>query len=118
MPVLSVPIMLDKERHIRFTFSALCRLEDTLGIPVADIGETLRGAVRLGQVRDLLFAGLYDDDKTITREKVEDLIGDIDRLGDIVEAIYKAIEGTFASEPGEPKKAPGTEPSPGPGNAI
>lgn len=108
MPIISVPIVLDKPREIRYPFNSLCFLEDTLGLPIADIGEALGGAVKLGTIRALLFAGLIDEDPTLTLKKVGDLIHPLmkqGRLIELAEAIRKAFEGAFAPEPGEEKKA-------------
>jgi len=104
MPVNSVPITLDKPRELRFSFNALCLLEDTLGLPIADIGAALSGSVKLGTVRALLYAGLSDEDPTLTLKQVGKLV-DSRRLGEVAEAIRKAFEGAFAPEPGDEKKA-------------
>jgi hypothetical protein len=105
MPINSVPIELGgKTRNLRFSFNALCLLEDTLGLPIAEIGEALSGSVKLGTVRALLYAGLSDEDETLTLKQVGRLI-DSSRLGELAEAIRKAFEGAFAPEPGEEKKA-------------
>lgn len=105
MPVNSVPIELGgATRHLRYSFNALCLLEDTLGLPIADIGAALAGSVKLGTVRALIYAGLSDEDKALTLGKVGELLDGVP-LEALAEAIRKAFEGAFAQEPGEPKKA-------------
>jgi hypothetical protein len=104
MPAISVPIELGgATRHLRYSFNALCLLEDTLGLPIADIGAALAGSVKLGTVRALLYAGLSDEDDALTLKDVGDLL-ESNRLGEYAEAIRKAFEGAFASESGDEKK--------------
>jgi len=117
MPTNSIPIALDKERHIRFSFNALCLLEDTLGLPISDIGEALGGAVKLSTIRALLYAGLSDEDPAMTLRQAGALI-ETGRLTEIADAIRRAFEAAFAREDDEPKKAAGAKPKPGTGKSI
>ena len=116
-PIKSVPIMLDRQRHILFSYNALCLLEDTLDLPIADIGNILAGSVKFGSLRAILYAGLSDDDPRLNVQEVGAILEDLNvlsmpkKLEEITAAVAKAFELAFPA----PKKATGTEPEPGTG---
>lgn len=121
MPIKSIPIELGGQtRQLRFTFNALCLLEDVLGLPISDIGQALSGSVRLTTIRSLLYAGLTDEDPTLSQKKVGELLSDqLPKIEDLADKIRQAFEGAFAQPEGEAeKKAKGTIPNPGTGESI
>ena len=71
MPKPSIPITLGgKTRHLRYTFNALCKLEQELGIPMSEIIEMAAGSVSLTKFRAMIWAGLLDEDTNLTVEDV------------------------------------------------
>lgn len=114
MPVNSIPITLDRARHMRYDFNALCLLEETLGIAVADLPKILRGKVRFTALRALLYAGLAHEDDALTLDNVGDMLEALRKkpaaLGEVAGVIRMAFEAAFATEGDKnEKKAEGTE---------
>ena len=102
----AVPITLTdgKERSLRYDFGALICIEERLGISIDKLNELLTGSGRkLGVIRDLLWAGLIHEDKSLTPEAVAALVNPADLLT-ITETIAKALVASLAAE-GEPKNA-------------
>ncbi len=118
MPVNAIPIELDgRTRHIRYDFNALCLLEETLDISVADLPKLLRGKVKFAALRALLYAGLAHEDDMLTLAGAGDMLESIRKrpaaLGEVAGAIRRAFEAAFAVEDegsqGNPKKEAGAE---------
>ena len=103
-PEKSIPITLDKKRHVRFGYNQLCQLED-VGIPIADLGEIMADSGRtFTNIRTLLWVGLLHEDPTLTLEAVGEMI-DTSKIGEIGEVINRAITTAFPA--GDEKNAAG-----------
>ena len=91
MGLNTLEITLDKPRQLRFTFNALCVLEDTLGRPLGDV----LGALRRLNARDfraVLWAGLRHEDPALTPEGAGDLVtGWLDGGGDYL-VLYDQVD--------------------------
>ena len=113
----SVPITLldGKVRHVYLGFNALTVLVKKLGIDIMNMQAALtatQGPEMLETVRAILWTGLIHEDETLTIGDTGDLI-DFSKLGELTEAILKALELSFKFS-GELKNAakPATETSP------
>lgn len=80
-----VTINLDKERVLFYNLNALCALEE-MGVNIADLGT----AVKMSQVRAILWAGLKHEDADLTLEDVGELIT-MDNINEVSEAISAAF---------------------------
>lgn len=88
---------LDKPRTLRYGMNALAKIEDITGknLMKLDLANV--------SVKDLLaivYAGLYHEDKSLTVEKVGDLIDEYSDLKQVAEKIGEALTLAF----GEPKQ--------------
>ncbi|WP_069649638.1 hypothetical protein [Caloranaerobacter ferrireducens] len=90
----SVAIELDKVRNLRYGINALCQLEDMLGKPITK----LQNETGIKEFRVILYCGLIWEDKTLTLEKIGDLMDEaitekgIDYINDKVsEALELAL---------------------------
>lgn len=97
-----VTIELDKLRTLKYGFNELCKLEDLFGKKITELGNMQWGAK---EIRILLWIGLMHEDKTLTLEKVGELI---DMAGDITKVIEKVAEALQLSFGGQ-KNAVATE---------
>jgi hypothetical protein len=95
MPVQAIPIELGGESHtLRYDFRALARLEKEFGTPIVDIGERLKGKLNLADLTILLWTGLLHEDKSMTQEKAEDLVGGEDILY-LASKVTEALTAAF-----------------------
>ena len=83
-----VKILLDKERKIKFTLNSLCELEDQAGIALSDLSEVKS----VKAIRAILWAGLIDEDPSLTIEQVGKLIT-LDKIQEVSDSIREAFEG-------------------------
>ena len=67
----SVTIELDKARNLRYGINALVTVEELTGKPLTRLDLE---SVSIKDLRAILYAGLCHEDKTLTPEKVGELI--------------------------------------------
>jgi len=108
-PVPLIPITLDKERHLRFDFNAICDFEQTSG---RDFTALSVERVRASDLRILIWAALRWEDPTLTLEKVGGMINP-QNMGEIGAQIKKAVIAGMPEEKegtgdGPPKEGPST----------
>jgi len=116
----SVPFgLFDRERRLRFDVNALCDIEDALGESVGTAFTDGKAGIKT--LRTLLWAGLKWEDRTLTPQKVGDLLnaylengGTIDVVGDTVGRAL-ATSGLIGKEKDdtEEKGTPTGNPPPG-----
>lgn len=97
-----ITINLDKPRTLRYGMNALAKIEDLTGKSILALDLNKVG------IKDLLaiiYAGLYHEDKTLTIDKVGDLIDEYSNLTEIAEKIGEALTAAF----GSPTAATATE---------
>jgi hypothetical protein len=116
MPNVPIPIELDRTRHLFFDFNALTMASKSVGVPMADFLSSLTTGLKLENVRELLMAGLYHEDKTLTVEKVGTLLDPfLKKPGEfaiLIKALSSAVISAFSDETGEAeKKEPGQVPT-------
>lgn len=87
-----ITIQLDRPRTLRYGMNALAKIEDITGKPILALDLNNVG------IKDLLaivYGGLYHEDKTLTIEKVGELIDDYSDLTEIAEKIGEALTEAF-----------------------
>lgn len=92
----AVLVTLDRERHLRYTFNSVCRLQETLGTSI----DRVLGRESLGfvEMRAFLWAGLIHEDRDLTVEGAGELVqvyvereGELDSLfAHTVDALRKS----------------------------
>jgi hypothetical protein len=83
-------VQLDRPRKLRYTFSALCRLERDCGISFNDLSALVRAPMPMTKFRDILWAGLLEDMPGASVEDVEKIIP-LDGLTEIGAKIVEAL---------------------------
>jgi len=112
MAVLSVPIMLDKERHLKFGFGAMIALEDLTGKTFFEIIQELQDLenIKVSKIRDIMWAALIHEDKELTLEQTIDILDQgncMDLLGKLMEAVELAMGGNEGNDPAGATKEKG-----------
>lgn len=99
-----VPIMLDKERHLKFTLRSMIEIERKTGQNMMTTEGRIKAAEMLSNAEGLAFqlwTMLIHEDKKLTLEQVQDMITE-DDLPTILDAMLKArgfaVEGAETSE--------------------
>lgn len=65
-------LQLDKPRNLRLDFNTMCTAEGVLGRTV------VRSDIGLSEIRAIVWAGLRHEDRTLTLERVGELLGEAD----------------------------------------
>jgi hypothetical protein len=84
-----------KTRQLRYDFNALVALEDELKISVMDLGALLSGAVKLKDLRAILWAGLIHADQSLTPVDVGKMINGVSEMAALGAAVKQAMEAAF-----------------------
>ena len=90
-----ITINLDKPRTLRYGMNALAKIEAITGKSVLSLEMDKLG------VRDLLaiaYGGLYHEDKSLTIEKVGNLIDEHSNIVEIAEKLGKALSMAFGED--------------------
>jgi hypothetical protein len=82
----SVMIQLDKIRNLRYGMNALVTIEELTGKSITKIDLS---DISMKDLRTILFAGLYHEDKELTPEKVGNLIDEHGNLSEIAEKLER-----------------------------
>jgi hypothetical protein len=116
MPVKSVPIQLDRRRHLRLDFNAFAAMQRECGLTLADIQKFANlvavktpidaiSKLPLYEMRGFIWAGLLHETPDITIEEVGELLEAywLDDPAAIVEALGTAIMESFFVKAAEKK---------------
>lgn len=90
-----ITINLDKPRTLRYGMNALAKIEDLTGKSILSLDLNKLG------IKDLLaivYGGLYHEDKTLTIQKVGDLIDEYSNLNEVAEKLGEALTAAFGGE--------------------
>ena len=82
-PTRGVPLMLDRERYLRFSLGTIRRLKEKLGKTALEEG------VSTDLLAELLWFGLQHGDPELTVEQVEEMV-DLEHLTEIMDAVALA----------------------------
>jgi hypothetical protein len=116
-PTPSVPVDADRPRNLRFTASAIARLEEAYDQPIAVIFNRFMDQVRTGQPRlrmilELATAGLQHEDETLTWQKLGDGM-DLSEIPRLIGPVGEALKLSFPA----PKEGAADPNAPGPPSA-
>jgi hypothetical protein len=106
MAILSVPIVLDKPRNLRFGMEAMIAIEDETGRCFPEVYRDLLVGAKTGKFsikdfRNLIWAGLKHEDENLTPKQVSEILDNSD-FEDLLGKIAQAVEGAIG-EQGNPK---------------
>jgi hypothetical protein len=104
--VKSVPITLDRERHLRLDLNAIVEFEQAAGISIIKIDFT---ALPMAHLRALLWACLLGEDPALTQQQVGEMI----HVGNMAE-MSEALGRVFGASAPEPDKSADPNGSPAP----
>lgn len=82
-PTRGVPIVLDRERHLRFSLKTMREMREKFG------PDGLKAGFNQDKIAELLWYGLRGEDPGLTVEDVEELV-DLETLKDVMEAVSLA----------------------------
>lgn len=101
-----VGIELDKQRNLRFGMVALMKIEEKLGKPFSQID--FEFGLQYSDLAVIIWAGLVHEDKTLTPDKVAELIDDYSDIQTVMVKMGEAMTEAFgknvlraAEEPAE-----------------
>jgi len=87
----AVEINLDKTRHLRFDMMAKANIQSALGKPMHKVFEDIANIGEY-ELLNILLYGLYGEDKTLTLEKVSNILFECDLLDDeINDKLFEAF---------------------------
>ena len=96
-----VTIELDRPRTLRYGMNALVKIEELTGKAISKLDLE---NISIKDLRSMIYAGLFHEDKTLTPERVADLI---DEYSDLTGAAAKLGEAmTLAFSGGQTTSAP------------
>ena len=87
-----VPIQLDKVRNLRLGMTALIQLEKKLGRPMASIDYD---KIKYEEIAAILWAALLHEDKSLTIDKVAELIDEYSDIPTAIQAMGEAMTESF-----------------------
>ena len=88
----SVTVELDKARNLRYGINALVKVEELTGKNITKLD---LDNISMKDLRAILFAGLYHEDKDLTPDKVGVLIDDYSDIGKIADKLGEAFSLAF-----------------------
>ena len=89
------PIELDKVRNFRYGMRAISLVEKKFKKPMAKID---MDNLTMEDAATLIWAGLQHEDKSLTPDKVMDLVDDHSTLPKVMETLTEALMGAFGQE--------------------
>lgn len=95
-----VTIQLDKPRTLRYGMNALIKIEELTGknLTKLDLDD-----ISIKDLRTIVYAGLFHEDKDLTPEKCADLIDDYSDITTAAEKLGEAMTLAFGAKPGNPQ---------------
>lgn len=95
-----VTIELDKPRTLRYGMNALIKIEELTGKNLTKLD---LDNISIKDLRTIVYAGLFHEDKALTPEKCADLIDEHSDIGTVAEKLGEAMTLAFGAKPGNPK---------------
>jgi len=95
-----VTIELDKPRTLRYGMNALIKIEELTGKNLAKLD---LDNISIKDLRTIVYAGLFHEDKDLTPEKCADLIDEYSSITTVAEKLGEAMTLAFGGKPGNPQ---------------
>ena len=95
-----VTIELDKPRTFRYGMNALIKIEELTGKNLTKLD---LDNISVKDLRTIVYAGLFHEDKDLTPEKCADLIDEYSDIGTMAGKLGEAMTLAFGAPPGNPQ---------------
>jgi hypothetical protein len=93
-----VPIQLDKVRNLKIGIKASKIIQDELQKPLMEVFSSMSEGLDINTLICIVYAGLVHEDKSLTKEKVLDLLDEHSSIEEVADKIAKAVEVAFKTE--------------------
>lgn len=97
-----VTIELDKPRTLRYGMNALIKIEELTGKNLTKLD---LDNISVKDLRTIVYAGLFHEDKELTPEKCADLIDEYSDITTVAGKLGEAMTLAFGAQPGNPQAA-------------
>lgn len=116
----TVLLLLDRERELRMTHRALCRVSALIGCAMTELEDAMS---RYDKLSAMLYVMLSEDDNALTPEAVDELIAKAEReqrlkILDLINAVGAALEAAFTDEADDDEPQEDEHPLPGAGETV
>lgn len=95
-----VTIELDKPRTLRYGMNALIKIEELTGKNLTKLD---LDSISVKDLRTIVYAGLFHEDKDLTPEKCADLIDEYSDITTVAGKLGEAMTLAFGAQPGNPQ---------------
>lgn len=95
-----VIIELDKPRTLRYGMNALIKIEE---LTAKNLAKLDLDNISIKDLRTIVYAGLFHEDKSLTPEKCADLIDEYSDIGTVAEKLGEAMTLAFGVKSGKPQ---------------
>ncbi len=95
-----VTIELDKPRTLRYGMNALIKIEELTGKNLTKLD---LDNISVKDLRTIVYAGLFHEDKELTPEKCADLIDEYSDITTVAGKLGEAMTLAFGAQPGNPQ---------------
>lgn len=92
------PIELDKTRNLKYGMRAIDLLEKKYKKPIMEIEGIQDGKLTMSDYATFIWAGLSHEDKSLTPEKVMDLVDEHSSLMSVSKEMWRALNEMFLNE--------------------
>ena len=92
-----ITIELDKPRTLRYGINALVKIEELTGKNLTNLD---LDHISIKDLRTIVYAGLFHEDKDLTPETCADLIDEYSDIGTVAEKLGEAMTLAFGVQPG------------------
>ena len=91
----SVTLELEKPRSLRYGMNALVKIEEMIGRPISKLDLE---HISIKDMRTIIYAGLFHEDKNLTPEKVGELIDEFSDINTVAEKLGEAMTIAFGTK--------------------
>lgn len=91
----SVTIELDRPRNLRYGMNALVKIEEMIGRPISKLD---LDNISIKDMRTIIYAGLFHEDKNLSPEKVGELIDEFSDINTVAEKLGEAMTAAFGTK--------------------
>jgi len=95
-----VTIEMDKPRTLRYGMNALIKIEELTGKNLTKLD---LDNISVKDLRTIVYAGLFHEDKDLTPEKCADLIDEYSDITTVAGKLGEAMTLAFGAQPGNPQ---------------
>ena len=99
----TVTLELDRARNLRYGLNALIKIEELTGKSITQLD--LR-SISMKDLRTILYAGLYHEDKELTPERAGELIDEHSDITAVADKLGEAFNIAFGTAEGKNTQAP------------